>query len=80
MFEDFFLIPPEDLDVREVRVDYVELDSSGRRAKVKVTSTVEILNKKETRDPEAMLYWKLEGGVWRLDLRTTLERGKNLPL
>jgi hypothetical protein len=78
LLEDFFLIPPENLDVREVRVDYVELDSTGQRAKVKVTSTVEVLNKKETRDPEAMLYWRLENGVWYLDLRTTLERGRNI--
>lgn len=78
LLEDFFLIPPENLDVKQVRVDYVELDSTGRRAKVKVTSTVEVLNKKETRDPEAMLYWRLDGDVWHLDLRTTLERGKNI--
>ena len=77
LLEDFFLIPPENLDVKDVRVDYVELDSTGVRAKVKVTSTVEILNKKETRDPEAMLYWRLDGGVWYLDLRTSLERGRN---
>ena len=80
MLEDFFLIPPENLDVREVRVNFVELDSTGVRAKVKVTSTVEVLNKKETRDPEAMLYWRLDNGTWYLDLRTTLERGRNIPL
>lgn len=77
LLEDFFLIPPENLDVRENRVDFVELDSTRTRAKVKVTSTVNILNKKETRDPEAMLYWKLVDGQWYLDLRTTLERGRN---
>ncbi|MBI3298956.1 MAG: hypothetical protein HYZ75_12370 [Elusimicrobia bacterium] len=77
MLEDFFLIPPENLDVKDVRVDYVELDSTRVRAKVRVTSTVEVLNRKETRDPEAMLYWRLENGEWYLDLRTTLERGRN---
>lgn len=76
LLEDFFLIPPENLDIRDVRVDYVELDSTRVRAKVKVTSNVEILNQKTTKDPEAMLYWRLEGEVWYLDLRTTLERGK----
>ena len=50
---------------------------AGVRAKVKGTSTVEVLNKKETRDPEAMLYWRLDGGVWYLDLRTFVERGRN---
>lgn len=78
LLEDFFLIPPEDLDVREVRVDFVELDSTKARAKVKVTSTVNVLNKKETRHPEAMLYWKRVNGQWFLDLRSTLERGKSL--
>mgnify|MGYP001592835455 CR=1 FL=1 len=78
MLEDFFLVPPENLDVREVRVDFIELDSTKMRAKVKVTSTIHILNKKETRDPEAMLYWRRVDGQWFLDLRTTLERGRNV--
>lgn len=80
LLEDFFLIPPENLDVQEVEVDFIELDSTGHLAKVKTTSKVNILNKKETRHPEAMLYWKRVGDKWYLDLRTTLERGRNLPI
>lgn len=78
MLEDFFLIPPENLDVREVRVDFIELDSTRMRAKVKITSTINILNRKETRSPEAMLYWRRVDGQWYMDLRTTLERGRNV--
>ena len=78
LLEDFFLIPPESLDVQEYRIDYVELDSTGRRAKVKTISTVRILNKNETRKPEIMLYWKREGGQWYMDLRTTLERKRGI--
>ncbi|MBI5202248.1 MAG: hypothetical protein HY925_11720 [Elusimicrobia bacterium] len=78
LLEDFFLIPPESLDVQEYRIDYVELDSSGQRAKVKTVSTVHILNKNETRKPEIMLYWKREGGQWYMDLRTTLERKRSI--
>jgi ATP-dependent exoDNAse (exonuclease V) alpha subunit len=74
--ENFFKIPHENLDIQETLIDYVELDSTGARAKVKTTSVVRILNRKdETQRPEAMLYWKKDKGAWVLDLRTTLERG-----
>lgn len=78
LLEDFFLIPPESLDVQEYRIDYVELDSTRQRAKVKTLTTVRILNKNETRKPEIMLYWKREGGQWTMDLRTTLERKRGI--
>ncbi|MFA5140738.1 MAG: hypothetical protein WC728_16045 [Elusimicrobiota bacterium] len=74
--ENFFKIPHENLDIQETTIDYVELDSTGTRAKVKTTSVVRILNRKdETQRPEAMLYWRKANGTWVLDLRTTLERG-----
>jgi len=73
--ESFFKIPHENLDIQDISVDFVELDSTGRRAKVKTTSVTRILNKNDTQRPEAMLYWKKVNGLWYLDLRTTLERG-----
>ena len=76
LLEDFFMIPPESLDIQDIAVDFVDLDSSGNRAKVKTTRTVNILNKKETQKPEIMLYWRRQGLKWYLDLRTTLERAK----
>ena len=74
--ESFFKIPHENLDIQQTTIDYIELDSTGRRAKVKTTSVVRILNRNnEIQRPEAMLYWKNVNGLWYLDLRTTLERG-----
>ena len=74
LLEDFFLIPPESLDIQDIALDFIDFDSSGNRAKVKTTTTVNILNKKETQKPEIMLYWNRQGLKWYLDLRTTLER------
>ncbi len=76
LLEDFFLIPPESLDIQDIALDFIDFDSSGDRAKVKTTTTVNILNKKETQKPEIMLYWRRQGLKWYLDLRTTLERSK----
>jgi hypothetical protein len=75
--ENFFKIPHENLDIQSTAIDFVELDSTGRRAKVKTTSVIRILNRNnEIQRPEAMLYWrKGQDGQWVLDLRTTLERG-----
>lgn len=73
--EDFFKIPPENLDIQDISVDFVEIDSTGLRARVKTVSGVHVLNTKEERRPEAVLYWKKMDGQWCLDLRTTLERG-----
>ena len=56
-------------------IDFVEFDSTGRLAKAKTTCGVRVLNTKEDRRPESVLYWKKTDGNWYLDLRTTLERG-----
>ncbi|MBI4677617.1 MAG: hypothetical protein HY748_08540 [Elusimicrobia bacterium] len=77
--EDFFKIPPENLDIQDINVDFVEIDSTGQRARVKTVSGVHVLNTKEDRRPEAVLYWKKMDGQWHLDLRTTLERGPRGP-
>ncbi|MBI5241816.1 MAG: hypothetical protein HY926_15190 [Elusimicrobia bacterium] len=75
LLENFFKIPPENLDIQDINVDFVEFDSTGQRAKAKTTCGVRVLNAKEDRRPEAVLYWKKVDGGWYLDLRTTLERG-----
>lgn len=76
--ENFFKIPHETLDIQDIRIDFIEFDSTRQRAKVKTTTVVNILNKKETQRPEAMLYWKRVGDRWHLDLRTTLDRGAGI--
>jgi hypothetical protein len=80
MLENFFKIPHENLDIQSSTVDFIELDSTGKRAKVKTTSVIRILNRSnEIQRPEAMLYWrKAQDGRWFLDLRTTLERGAGI--
>jgi len=75
LLEGFFKIPHENLDIQDLHVDFVELDSTKTRAKVKTTVGLRILNKNEDRRPEAVLYWKKVGENWYLDLRTTLSRG-----
>ncbi|MDD5630076.1 MAG: hypothetical protein PHU21_13490 [Elusimicrobia bacterium] len=77
LLEDFFKIPPENLDIQDLNVDFIEFDSTGQRAKAKTTCGVRILNTKEEKRPEAVLYWKKADGTWYLDLRTTLERGSS---
>ncbi|MBI5242841.1 MAG: hypothetical protein HY922_04035 [Elusimicrobia bacterium] len=79
MLENFFKIPHENLDIQDIIIDFIELDSTGYRAKVKTTSVTRILNRTDIHRPEAMLYWKKVGGQWYLDLRTTLERGASMP-
>ena len=76
MIEDLFKVPPEYLDVQDVNILFAEIDSSKVLAKVKTRCTVQLLNTKEIRHPECILYWKLENGEWYLKLRSTLERGK----
>lgn len=75
LLENFFLVPHETLDIQDIVIDFIEFDSTGLLAKVKTTTTVKVLNKNENRNLETMLYWKKVGGLWFLDLRTTLERG-----
>ena len=78
LLENFFRIPPENLDIQDISIDFIEFDSTGQRAKAKTTCGVRILNTKEDRRPEAVLYWKKANGAWYLDLRTTLERGNSV--
>ncbi len=74
LIEDLFAVPPEQLDIQEVNVLFGEIDSSGVLGKVKTRCTVQLLNSKEIRNPEVMLYWKKLGGNWYLKLRSTLVR------
>jgi len=56
--EDLFLVKPELLDIMRFRPTKVELDSTGKRARVVITTTFRILNKeKKPREGEVVLYW-----------------------
>jgi hypothetical protein len=78
LLENFFKIPHENLDIQDINIDFIEFDSTGRLAKAKTTCGVSVLNTKENKRPESVLYWKKVDGNWYLDLRTTLERGSSV--
>ncbi len=71
--ERMFRVKPENLDIQTVEVLYVEIDSSGERARSKARLTGEMLNPKHERIIEAMLFWELTGEKWQLRLKSSLK-------
>lgn len=56
--ERLFLVKPEMLDILDYRIVRAEVDSSGRRARVKVNVRYKKLNKdKDPKEGRMMLYW-----------------------
>ncbi len=56
--EELFLVKPEFVDILDFRVSRAELDSSGTRARVVMTTRFRLLNKeKEPREADLVLYW-----------------------
>lgn len=56
--EQLFMVKPEMLDLMEYRIVKSEVDSTGDRARVKVRTRYEILNKGDgPQDGELLLYW-----------------------
>jgi len=56
--EQLFMVKPELLDIRDYRIVSTHVDSTGRRARVKVEARFKRLNKdKEPREATLMLYW-----------------------
>jgi hypothetical protein len=56
--EMLFMVKPEFLDLMEYRIVNAEVDSTGDRARVKVRTRYEILNKGDgPKDGEILLYW-----------------------
>ena len=76
LIERMFKLKPEQLDIQEVNVLYGEIDSSGVLGRTKSRCIVHVLNTKEVRKPEVVLYWKKEGGEWFLKLKSSLERDR----
>lgn len=74
MIEDLFHIPPEYLDIQDIALMYVEIDSSGILAKSKTRCHAKELNTGQEKDHEVILYWKKESDNWYLKLRSSLER------
>lgn len=56
--ERLFVVPPETLDIMDYRIVESEVDSSGKRARVRVKTRYKRLNKdKEPQEGDLMLYW-----------------------
>lgn len=74
MIENLFRIPPEYLDIQDISLMFVEIDSSGVLAKTKTRCHAKELNTGAENDHEVILYWKKEREEWFLKLKSSLER------
>lgn len=73
LIERLFAIKPEFLDVMRYEIVKVEFDSSGKRCKVKTRTVVKILNTKEIKEPEIILYWFYDPAEgWVMELQSSL--------
>lgn len=57
LLERLFLLKPEFLDILSVEIVYVDIDSTGQRARVKCRVRVKDLVKEKVRDQEMILYY-----------------------
>ena len=74
LIERLFQVKPEVLDITNIQLLSADLDSSKKRAKVKLGTDVKLLNTNELRHPEVILYWKKQpGGQWYMDLASSLQ-------
>lgn len=74
LIERLFQVKPELLDLQRYEVVSADLDSSRKRARVKLMSEVKLLNTAEQRKPEVLLYWKkAPSGQWHMDLASSLQ-------
>ena len=73
LIERLFAIKPEFLNIMRYEVVKVQFDSSGKRCRVLVKTVVKILNTKEIKEPEIMLYWfKDPSEGWVMELESSL--------
>ena len=76
LIERLFLQKPEFLDITDIEVMMVDVDSSGDRGRVRTQMRVHDLIKDEWRDQEVMLYYHREapGSPWYMELETSLRQ------
>ncbi len=74
LIERVFLAKPEQLDISDLEVTFVDVDSSGMRGRVLTRMRVRDLVQGDARDQEVMLYFyrQGEGTPWYLDLESSL--------
>ena len=76
LIERMFQVKPETLDVRNIEVQEVDIDSSGDRGRVRTKLLVKVLNTGKVKQPEAVLYWYKENGQWLLNLESSLRKAE----
>ena len=91
LIQRMFLVKPEQLNIRNVRIVGVDFDSSGDRARAFVTCTNEVLNtgdkakdeKNRAKQVEAILYWhrrpSREAYPSDEELKAAVKAGKTMP-
>jgi len=73
LIERLFGIKPEFLDIMRFDIVKVQIDSTGKRARVKCHSVVKILNTSEIKEPEIMLYFRKDPAEgWVMELQSSL--------
>jgi len=74
LIEHWFQVKPETLDIMRYEILKVDIDSTGKRGRVKVKTVLKILNANEIKEPELMLYFfkdPTEG--WIMELESSLQ-------
>jgi hypothetical protein len=74
LLERLFLLKPEFLDILDVEIVYVEIDSTGLRARVKCRIRFKDLIKEKVRDQEMILYFHRDSpeDPWFMKLESSL--------
>lgn len=72
LIERLFRIKPELLDIVEYSILETSLDSSKKRAKVKLTAKVHMLNSDKIKNLEMIIYYHKKGEKWYMELESSL--------
>lgn len=76
LIERIFMLKPELLDVMEIEVVFVDLDSSGDRGRVRTRLKCKNLAANHIFEKELMLYFRREGPAapWTMELESSLRQ------
>ncbi len=72
LVEGLFKVKPEFLDIQKYEVLTMDMDSSGKRARVHMKADVKLLNTNELKEPELILYFKKQEGQWYMDYASSI--------
>ncbi len=73
LIEQWFAVKPEALDIMRYEIQKVDIDSTGKRGRVKIKTVLKILNADQIKEPEMMLYFfKDPAEGWIMELESSL--------